>query len=83
MRVGLRFSETSRLACLYLGHFETGLQNLFIALEGLQWGIVVSDTQSDSIQYLIFAKKDSFNIQFNIALPKIQFKLLFDSKNIC
>ena len=37
VRVGLRFSETSRLACLYLGHFETGLQNLFIALEGVQW----------------------------------------------
>ena len=32
-----RLSETSRLACLYLGDFETGLQNLFIALEGLQW----------------------------------------------
>ena len=37
VRVGLRFSETSRPACLYLGDFETGLQNLFIALEGLQW----------------------------------------------
>ena len=37
VRVGLRFSETSRLACLYLGDFETALQNLFIALEGLKW----------------------------------------------
>ena len=37
VRVGLRFSETSRPACLYLGDFETGSQYLFIALEGLQW----------------------------------------------
>ena len=27
-------------------------------------------------------KNDSFNIRFNIALPKIQFKTLFNSKNI-
>ena len=38
------------------------------------------DTLSDSIQYLNFAKNDSFNILFNIALPKIQFKILFNSK---
>ena len=37
--------------------------------------LVVNDTQSDSIQYLNFAKNDSFNIRFNIALPKIQFKI--------
>ena len=43
-------------------------------------GLVVGDTQSDSIQYLNFAKNDSFNIRFNIALPKIQFKILFNSK---
>ena len=40
--------------------------------------LVVADTQSDSIQCLNFAKKDSFNIRFNIALPKIQFKILFN-----
>ena len=34
-------------------------------------GLVVADTQSDSIQCL--KKKDSFNIRFNIVLPKIQF----------
>ena len=44
--------------------------------------LVVNDTQSDSIQYLNFAKNDSFNIRFNIALPKIQFKMLFNKKNI-
>ena len=42
--------------------------------------VVVNDTQSDSIPYLNFAKNDSFNIRFNIALPKIQFKILFNSK---
>ena len=35
---------------------------------------MVNDTQSDSIQYLNFAKNDSFNIQLDIAFPKIQFK---------
>ena len=34
----------------------------------------------DSIKYLNFAKNYSFNIRFNIALPKIQFKILFNSK---
>ena len=44
---------------------------------------MVSDTQSDSIQFFNFAKKnDSFNIRFNIALLKIQFKILFSSKKI-
>ena len=32
------------------------------------------DKLSDSIQYLNFAKNDSFNIQLDIAFPKIQFK---------
>ena len=41
--------------------------------------VELGDTQSDSIQYLNFTKKkDSSNIRFNIALPKIQFKLLFN-----
>ena len=38
----------------------------------------VFDTLSDSIQCL--PKNDSFNIRFNIALPKIHFKILFNSK---
>ena len=38
----------------------------------------VFGTLSDSSQSLNFAKKnDSFNIRFNIALLKIQFKILF------
>ena len=46
------------------------------------WAVVVGDTRSDSIQYLNFAKKnDSFNIWLNIALPKIQFEILFNSKD--
>ena len=45
--------------------------------------LVVGDTQSDSIQCLNFAQKnDSFNIRLNIALPKIHFKMLFNSKKI-
>ena len=41
----------------------------------------VFGTLSDSSQSLNFAKKnDSFNIRFNIALLKIQFKILFNSK---
>ena len=39
----------------------------------------VFDTLSDSIQYLNLPKNDSFYIWFNIALPKIQFKILLDS----
>ena len=42
------------------------------------FGLVVSDTPSDSIQCLNFVKNDSFNIRFNIALPKIQFKILLN-----
>ena len=42
--------------------------------------VVVSDTQSDSIQFLNLPKNYSFNIRFNIALPEIQFKILFNSK---
>ena len=45
--------------------------------------LVVADTQSDSIQCLILPKNDSFNIRFNIALPKTQFKIFFNSKKIC
>ena len=41
----------------------------------------VFGTLSDSSQSLNFAKKnDSFNIRFNIALLKIQFQILFNSK---
>ena len=40
----------------------------------------VYDTLSDSNQCLNFAKNDSFNIRFN--LPKIHFKMLFNSKKI-
>ena len=44
--------------------------------------LVVSDTQSDSIQYLNFSKKWFIQFRFNIALHKIQFKILFNSKII-
>ena len=54
--------------------------------------IGVFDKLSDSIQYLNFAKNDSFNIQLDIAFPKIQFKensadsiqkvILFNSQRI-
>ena len=33
--------------------------------------------------FWILPKNDSFNIWFNIALPKIQYKILFNSKKIC
>ena len=44
--------------------------------------VVVADTQSHSIQFWIFPKNDSFNIWFNIALPKIPFKKLFNSRKL-
>ena len=40
----------------------------------------VGDTLSDSIQFFEFCQIDSFNIRFNVALPKTQFKILFNSK---
>ena len=42
----------------------------------------VFDTLSDSIQCLNFAQMIQFNIWFNIALLKIQFKISFNSKKI-
>ena len=46
----------------------------------LEFESVVADNQSDSIQCLNFAKKWFINIRFNIALPKIHFKILYNSK---
>ena len=40
----------------------------------------VFDTLSDSIQYWILPKNDSFNIRFNISLPKIRFKISIQNK---
>ena len=54
--------------------FLTARKSPFLQLQSLDQSpssIVVSDTQSDSIQCLNFSKNDSFNIRFNIALPKI------------
>ena len=54
-------------------HFLILLSLYDLCLVGL--GVGVGDTQSDSIQCLNLPKNDSFNIRFNIALPKIQFKI--------
>ena len=57
--------------------------NLFVdTTSDVGYVVVVSDTQSDSIQCLNFAKK-WFNIRFNNALPKIQFKYYSIKKNVC
>ena len=62
-------------ASLSLQPINTSYKPLFDPLPQSP-SLVVSDTQSDSIQFLNFAKNNSFNIRFNIALPKIQFKIL-------
>ena len=52
-------------------------------IKGGQLVLVVADTQLIQFNVWILPKNDSFNIRFNIALPKIQFKILFNSKKFC
>ena len=62
-------------AFLNLAMTTLARREMFMVSQKAGFELGVFDTLSDSIQCLNFAKNDSFNIRFNIAVPKIQFNL--------